>query len=283
MPTPETGNERRALRIRRVPSLFVAHGSPLAVVDKDYAATLRAFGARQKNLRAIIVVSAHWQTTETIRVSSSPTPHLIYDFSGFPSWLYNYAYQVPGDRSLAQTVAFRLQQAGVEARLDPERGFDHGVWVPLSVAFPALKVPVVQVSLPLPSRPDTLAAMGKALAPFRTENVLLVGSGGLVHNLARLAADQSDSFTEPWATAFDSWAREQAGKMDAAALADYQRLAPDAATAVPTSEHYDPLLFVMGSALPGDSVMDVYDGFRYGSLSMRSFALVGRRREDRGY
>jgi 4,5-DOPA dioxygenase extradiol len=151
------------------------------------------------------------------------------------------------------------------------------------MAFPDAVIPIVQVSLPSPSRPETLLAMGKALAPLRLENVLLVGSGGIVHNLARLQDDTPDNIADPWASEFDTWVREQAGKMDTGALVDYQRLAPHAAAAVPTPEHYDPLLFVMGTALPSDSVIDVYEGFRYGSLSLRSFALVGRRREDRGY
>ena len=278
-----SGNERRALRVRRVPSLFVAHGSPLTVVDKDCARHLAKFGSRQKNLRAIIVVSAHWETTGAIHVSSNPKPQLVYDFVGFPSWLYNFSYAATGDRALAQAIALRLQQAGVDARLDPERGLDHGVWVPLSMAFPDAVIPIVQVSLPSPSRPETLLAMGKALAPLRLENVLLVGSGGIVHNLARLQDDTPDNIADPWASEFDTWVREQAGKMDTGALVDYQRLAPHAAAAVPTPEHYDPLLFVMGTALPSDSVIDVYEGFRYGSLSLRTFALVGRRREDRGY
>jgi len=279
----ESGQERRAIRIRRVPSLFVAHGSPLTVVDKDFASTLRKFGSRQKNLRAVVIVSAHWQTTGAIHVSSHPKPQLVYDFTGFPSWLYNFAYAPPGDRALAQSVAIRLQQGGVDARLDPERGLDHGAWVPLSMAFPDAAIPVVQISLPMPSQSETLLAMGKALAPLRSENVLLIGSGGLVHNLARVQDDTPDNIADPWASEFDAWVRAQAGNMDTAALVDYQRLAPHAAAAVPTSEHYDPLLFIMGTALPGDSVMDVYDGFRYGSLSLRSFALAGRRREDRGY
>ena len=104
------------------------------------------------------------------------------------------------------------------------------------------------------------------------------GSGGLVHNLSRLQMDTPDTMIEPWAREFDWWVREQVGRMDTAALVDYRRLAPHAAAAVPTTEHFDPLLFTMGTALPGDTVMDVYEGFRYGSLSLRTMALVGRRR-----
>lgn len=283
MSPAESALDRRAARLRRVPSLFLAHGSPLTVVDKEYASALHAFAAKQRRLKAIVVVSAHWQTPGPIRVTSNPKPKLIYDFMGFPGWLYDFAYPCPGDRSLAQTVAMYLEQAGIEARLDPERGLDHGVWVPLSMAFPEATLPVVQVSLPLPADPARVVAMGRALAPLKLENTLLIGTGGIVHNLARLQMDMPDGIAEPWADQFDSWVREQAGRGDLEALTDYARRAPHAAAAVPTSEHYDPLLFAMGTALGGDTVHDIHAGFRYGSLSLRSFALVGRRREDRGY
>ncbi len=275
--------ERRASLVRRVPSLFLAHGSPMSVLDKDYTRALRAFASKQVRLRAIVVLSAHWQVTGPLRVSSSPKPELIYDFAGFPGWLYEIAYPCPGDRAVAQMTAVLLERAGFEVRLDPGRGLDHGVWVPLSVAFPEATIPVVQVSLPSPSTPDMLLTMGRALAPLRTERVLLIGTGGIVHNLARALMDESGTDAEPWAGEFDGWVRERVGALDTEALAAYRRLAPHAAEAAPTSEHFDPLLVTMGTVLPGDVVYDIYAGFRYGSLSMRSFAVTGRRREDRGF
>jgi 4,5-DOPA dioxygenase extradiol len=275
--------ERRLSRVRRVPSLFVAHGSPMSVLDKAFAGALHKFTSRQLKLRAIVVLSAHWQVPGAIRVTSSPKPPLIYDFAGFPGWLYEVAYPCPGDRAVAQMVAVMLERAGIEARLDPDRGLDHGAWVPLSLAFPAAAVPVVQVSLPLPSAPGQMLAMGRALAPLRSEHILLMATGGTVHNLGRLQADLDSPFPEPWADEFDRWVRGKVGELDAEALADYARLAPHAGAAVPTSEHFDPLLFTAGTALPGDVVYDIYEGFRYGTLSMRSFALTGRRREDRGF
>ena len=184
---------------------------------------------------------------------------------------------------MAQAVAVRLERAGIAARLEPDRGLDHGVWVPLSLAFPEATVPVVQVSLPLPSTPEMLFAMGRALAPLRSEHVLLVGTGGIVHNLARVQMDVDGPVADPWAAEFDTWVREKVGALDTESLAGYSRLAPHASAAVPTSEHFDPLLFTLGTALPGDVTYDIYEGFRYGSLSMRSFALTGRRREDRGF
>jgi len=180
-------------------------------------------------------------------------------------------------------VAVMLERAGIEARLDPDRGLDHGVWVPLSLAFPEAIVPVVQISLPKPSTPAALIAMGRALAPLRHEHILLLATGGIVHNLARLRASEETPYPDPWAAEFDAWVREKVGALDTDALADYVRLGPHANAAVPTSEHFDPLLFTAGTALPGDVVHDIYEGFRHGSLSMRSFALTGRRREDRGF
>ena len=275
--------ERRLSRVRRVPSLFLAHGSPMSVMDKDFAGALYKFASRQVKLRAIVVMSAHWEAPGAIRVTSNPKPSLIYDFAGFPGWLYEIAYPCPGDRAVAQMVAVMLERAGIEARLDPDRGLDHGVWVPLSLAFPEAIVPVVQISLPKPSTPAALIAMGRALAPLRHEHILLLATGGIVHNLARLRASEETPYPDPWAAEFDAWVREKVGALDTDALADYVRLGPHANAAVPTSEHFDPLLFTAGTALPGDVVHDIYEGFRYGSLSMRSFALTGRRREDRGF
>jgi 4,5-DOPA dioxygenase extradiol len=275
--------DRRTARVRRVPSLFLAHGSPMTVIDKEFAAALHKFTARQHRLRAIVVISAHWQTSGGLRITSNPRPTLIYDFMGFPGWLYEYAYACPGDRAVAQTVAILLERGGFEARLDPERGLDHGVWVPLSGAFPEANIPVVQVSLPLPATPSELFTMGRALAPLRTDDIMIIGTGGIVHNLAHLHADMADGTAEPWALAFDTWVRERAARLDLDALHSYQRMGPHAGAAVPTSEHFDPLLFIMGTSLPGDTFLDLYEGFRYGTLSLRSFALTGRRREDRGF
>jgi 4,5-DOPA dioxygenase extradiol len=282
-PSVQPFTERRLSRVRRVPSLFLAHGSPMSVMDKDFARALHKFASRQQKLRAIVVVSAHWQTPGAIRVTSNPKPPLIYDFAGFPGWLYEIAYPCAGDRAVAQLVAVMLERAGLEARLDPDRGLDHGAWVPLSLAFPEAHVPVIQVSLPHPSTPAMMLAMGRALALLRHEHILLIGSGGIVHNLARLQPDSDSPYPEPWAAEFDEWVRDKVGALDADALAGYARLAPHAGAAVPTTEHLDPLLFTAGTVLPGDVVYDIYEGFRYGTLSMRSFAITGRRREDRGF
>lgn len=276
-----TQHERRAVPRPRLPSVFLAHGSPLTVMDRDFAGALGKFFRRHRTLKAIIVVSAHWQTQGPVHVSSSPRPKLAYDFMGFPGWLYEVAYPCPGEPGLAQHAAILLEQAGIEARLDPDRGLDHGVWVPLSLAYPEARVPVVQVSMPDPFRPERLIALGRALAPLRYSGVMLVGTGGVTHNLTLLDPEAPNTTIEPWAEQFDAWVYERARALDAAGLAGFDQV-PEARLAVPTPEHLAPLLFIMGTAMPGDTLHDVYAGFRFGSLSMRSFALVGRRREDRG-
>ena len=149
--------------------------------------------------------------------------------------------------------------------------------MPLSLAFPSARVPVVQVSLPLPVTPEEIVEMGRALAPLRDANVLLVGSGGVVHNLHRLRFSGETHVPDPWALGFDELVREQVARLDVAALCDYRRRAPHVLESVPTPEHFEPLLFVLGAAAGGDGVRPVYEGFRYGSLSMRSFAIGGRR------
>jgi 4,5-DOPA dioxygenase extradiol len=133
---------------------------------------------------------------------------------------------------------------------------------------------MVEVSLPVPRTPDLLVAMGRALAPLREEGVLLFGSGGIVHNLHRLRWDDAGGPPEPWAAAFAAWVDERLLARDLAGLADYASRAPHANLAVPTSEHFDPLFFVLGAREVRDEVESIYEGFRYGTLSLRSFALA---------
>lgn len=272
-PPPPTGNGRR------VPALFVSHGVPASLLDQEYGNALRRFSARQLALDGILVVSAHWESLRPIRVIRAAQPALLTDFASMPSPPDCVSYPCRGDVGLADRAIGLLDAAGIPALPDSSRGLDHGAWMPISIAYPSARVPVVQVSLPAPAEPEDLLAMGRALAPLRNENVLVVGSGGVVHNLHRLRFGRDGAAPEVWARRFDGWARERIASLDAAGLAQYRRAAPHAFEAVPTPEHFAPLFFVLGTAQPGDRVYDVYEGFRYGSLSMRCFVLAGRHRE----
>ena len=243
----------------------------LAVEEDGVTTMFRRWGAELQP-RAIVIVSAHWEATGPVRVTGAERPALLHDFSGFPPELYDLRYPSPGDPALAADIVRRLEAGGVKASLDPRRGIDHGAWVPLLHAFPDAKLPVLQVSLPVPRTPERVAQAGKALAPLRKEGVLLIGSGGLVHNLRRVRFENKQAPIDAWAGEFDRWVGQRLGSLDAAALEDYRR-APHAAESVPTTEHFDPAFFVLGAALPGDRLASLYEGFHYGNLSMRSFEV----------
>ncbi|MEP6768186.1 MAG: class III extradiol ring-cleavage dioxygenase [Acidobacteriota bacterium] len=259
------------------PAFFVSHGAPTLALetDGDYARALRAFCAAMPAPRALVVFSGHFQEAEPIRITSGVRPPLLYDFGGFAEEMYRIRYDAPGDPALAARIWSLLAASGFDAALDPKRPWDHGAWVPLRLAFPEARVPVVEVSLPAGASPETLLRIGAALAPLRDEDVLLIGSGGIVHNLRRVRLGNPGAGVEPWAEEFDRWVAQRLEKMEIPALQEYARLAPHAALAVPTSEHFDPLFVVLGARRPSDRIVPVYEGFQYGTLSLRSFGLQG--------
>jgi 4,5-DOPA dioxygenase extradiol len=260
--------------MQRFPACFVSHGAPTAALDDDaYTRALAAFAQAQPAPRAVVVVSAHWEAHGPVRVNAVARPPLIYDFGGFPDALYRLSYPAPGAPDLAAEVTALLQAAGIDTAQEASRGWDHGVWVPLRLMYPAAAVPVVEVSLPVPRTPARIMAMGAALAPLRDRGVLLFGSGGIVHNLRRLRFGEKQPPVDDWAVAFDEWVRTRLEQLDAAGLAGYRDSAPHAALAAPTTEHFDPLFFVLGARADADRIAPIFEGFEYGSLSMRSFAL----------
>lgn len=259
--------------MHRFPAVFVSHGAPsVALEDDDYTHALRRFGAGVGSPEAILVASAHWEARAPLRINAQPRPPLIYDFGGFPEPLYRLTYPAPGAPELAEETAALLTRAGIPNALERDRGWDHGVWVPLRIAFPGADVPVVEISLPVPRTPADLIAIGRALAPLR-DRVLILGSGGVVHNLSLLHWGTKDAPVDGWARGFDDWVgvRLEAGDLDT--LAGYRAAAPDAARAVPTAEHFDPLLLIVASAGEDERASPIYDGFHYGNLSMRCFTI----------
>ena len=254
----------------REPVLFVSHGAPTVALERGpYADALAGFGAAHPAPRAIAVVSAHWTAAGAVGITSAERHRLIYDFGGFPDALYALQYPAPGAPDVAARAARLLEAAGFSTRLDPVRGLDHGAWIPLRLAWPEARVPVVQLALP-DAPPESLLRFGAALAPLRDDGVLLVASGGLVHNLARVRF--GDPATDPWARAFDAWVAERVDLLDAAGLSRW-RERPEAPLAAPTSEHLDPVLVAVGARAPEDRPATLYAGFQHGNLSMRSFAL----------
>jgi 4,5-DOPA dioxygenase extradiol len=236
-----------------------------------HAEALRAFGQRHSNPRAILMISAHWQVSRPLRVTAWDSMPLLYDFGSFPDELYRIQYPAPGDPGLAARISSTLRAEDQDTTFDTVRGLDHGAWVPARLAWPEAKIPVLQLSMPFLS-PQELFQLGRALRPLRDENILIAGTGGIVHNLSRVRMADKNAPVDSWAAAFDSWVAEQVEQRAIEKLFDYRRIAPHARLSVPTTEHFDPLFIVLGTAWPDDPLGTIYQGFHHGNLSMRSFA-----------
>lgn len=252
------------------PVLFLAHGSPmLALEGGAWGEAVSACGRSLPSLRGILVCSAHWEAPGPFRLSSAERPGLLHDFGGFPEALYALDYPAPGSPALAGQALSLLASAELEAVLDPQRPLDHGAWVPLRYLRPSADIPVVQISLPLPRSPELLLAAGRALAPLREQGVLILGSGGVVHNLRRLGWTD-DSGPQPWARDFQAWVGGCLAAGDLASLQGWRK-GPGAAESVPTSEHLDPLFLALGAS--SSRPEPLFEGWQLGSLSLGSFRL----------
>lgn len=260
------------------PALFVSHGAPTAALARDsYRDALAAF-AKKVPPSAIMVLSAHWLTEGAVEVTAiAGNNGTIHDFSGFPDELYRMAYPAPGSEPLARIAAVLLAEKKIPAALNHARGLDHGAWVPLTIMYPESNVPVAQISIPWPSTPEMLFAMGEALRPLRARGVLLVGSGGMTHNLSLMAGVEKDAAPLKEAAAFDAWVAAKVHNRDAAELFEYLPLAPHAAAMHPTAEHLLPLFFTLGCARDDDRLETVFEGFHHAAFSMRSFAFTAAR------
>jgi 4,5-DOPA dioxygenase extradiol len=252
------------------PSLFLSHGAPTLAVE-DVSET-RAWAALAKELprpKAILVISAHWDT-DTPATSTVDQPETIHDFYGFPPQLYEQRYRAPGAPSLADRAAKLLQAANLSCALDGERGLDHGAWVPLKWMYPEADIPATQLSVQSRRGPRHHYEVGRALAPLRDEGVLVLGSGGIVHNLRELEWHMRGQ-KEPisWAREFNDWIaqRVQQGAMED--LIDYRNKAPSAARSHPTEEHFDPFFVAMGAG--GLPARRLELGFDLGSLGMDGY------------
>jgi 4,5-DOPA dioxygenase extradiol len=216
------------------------------------------------------MVSAHWDTPAPA-VSGAPRLEAIHDFAGFPEALYRIRYQPPGDPALAARVASLLGAAGQACRVDPGRGIDHGGWVPLRWMYPDADVPVTPLSVQSPSGAAHHLALGRALAPLRAEGVLVIGSGGIVHNLRELDWSGRGEAPADWAAAFNDWIAGKVAGGGIDDLADYRRLAPHAERAHPTEEHLMPFFVALGAG--GLPAKRMALGFDMGSLGMDCFAF----------
>jgi len=251
------------------PSLFVSHGSPMFAVEPGLLGPrLHALGESLTDVRAVLVVSPHWQTRGGVRVMTSARPETIHDFGGFPPVLYTLRYNVDGAPELAAQAAKLLTAAGFDVAIDPDRGLDHGAWVPLRHLRPQGDVPSFQVSLPHDIDAAGALRLGAALAPLREQGVLIVGSGSMTHNLYEFRQHIRDP---EYAQQFADWVNAAVERRDVEGLVDYRRRAPHAQRAHPTEEHYLPLLVALGASKTTDAARFIEGGMTYGVLSMDSY------------
>ncbi|WP_122501107.1 DODA-type extradiol aromatic ring-opening family dioxygenase [Pseudomonas viridiflava] len=247
------------------PSLFISHGSPmLALQPGESGPALARLAAEMPRPRAIVMVSAHWESHELL-VNGNPQPETWHDFGGFAAELFAVQYPAPGLPDLTREVVELLAASDLPARIDSRRPFDHGVWVPLSLMYPQADIPVVQISLPSRQGPELQTRVGKALAGLRADGVLIIGSGSITHNLGELNWNGDSARVEPWAQAFRDWMIDKLARDDESALHQYRSLAPHAVRAHPSDEHLLPLYFARGA---GDEFSIAHQGFTMGALGM---------------
>ena len=262
-------SERSTLE-SRMPALYIGHGAPPLLDDPTWSGQLATWAANLPRPRAILIVSAHWESAP-VSLSASGAP-LVYDFGGFDAKYYRMTYETPDATELATRVA-AMMPAGEPIHQHTSRGLDHGAWVPLKIMYPEADIPVLQMSLPTDD-PVRLMALGERLRPLRDEGVLIIGSGFLTHGLPFLTEWRIDASVPGWSADFDAWAGEAMTRGDVDALASYKSRAPGMPYAHPTVEHYTPLFVTLGAAsTPDEPGIQVIDGFWMG-LSKRSMQVA---------
>ncbi len=245
----------------RMPALYLSHGAPPLADDPLWPGQLAAWSASLPRPTAILMVSAHWEEAPLAIGATEPVP-LVYDFWGFPEHYYQVTYAAPGAPQLAASVRKLLRGAASDTPVQdvPDRGLDHGAYVPLVEMFPDADVPVLQISMPTLD-PRKLMEIGRRLAPLRDEGVLIVGSGFFTHNLAALR----QSGIPGWSSEFDDWGRQALAAGDVDALLDFENKAPAGRLAHPRTEHFAPLFVTLGAAADElGSGRSVIDGFWLG-------------------
>lgn len=257
-----------------LPVLFVPHGAPTFALRPGAAGkVLRQTAAAMPRARAVVVVSAHWDTPQPC-VGFAQLPETIHDFRGFPESLYAMRYPATGCREGSADVLALLIDAGFAARADESRGLDHGAWLPLQLMFPDADVPVIPLSIQAHEGPEHHLRLGRALAPLAHQGVLLLASGNLTHNLRdyQVAARNGGALPD-YVREFADWTWQHLSAGATAALLDYRRQAPAAVRAHPSEEHLLPLFVALGAGGPGAAVARLHAGVDDFVLAMDAFAF----------
>ena len=252
-----------------LPTLFVSHGSPmLAIQDSPARRFLEGLGRALPRPKAILVVSAHWESQAGPAISLAQDPETIHDFGGFPPALFAIQYPAHGSPEVATQVAQRLENAGYPVSLSPQRGLDHGAWVPLMLMYPDADIPAFQLSVLHGASSAEHERLGQALTGLGNEGVLAIGSGSLTHNLREFRGQELDAPVPDWVSDFSNWMKQALQQDRRDALLDYRRQAPHAERNHPTEEHLMPLFVAMGAAGPEAKATQLHSSYEYGILAM---------------
>jgi len=256
-----------------LPALYLSHGAPPLFDDGVWLRQLFDWAQSLPKPRSVLIVSAHWETAPLCLSAPAANTPLVYDFGGFHPRYYTMRYPTPDASVLAHRIAAAMPDAE-PVHQHPNRGLDHGAWVPAMLAWPAADIPIFQLSIQPQESPAHHLALGRKLAPLREEGVLVMGSGSATHNLRALVRGAQPAEPEPCAQAFDDWLAEAVAKGDEEALADYRGRAPYAREAHPTDEHFLPLHVAYGAAGEGARGKPLHRSFTLGNLSMASYAFA---------
>lgn len=255
----------------RMPAIFFGHGNPMnALDDNAHTRAWAALGAALPRPKAVLCISAHWYLPATA-VTAAERPRTIHDFGGFPRELYQVQYPAPGAPELAERVARLLEPSPVG--MDRSWGLDHGTWSVLAHVYPEADVPVVQLSIDETKEARWHYELAKRLTPLREEGVLIIGSGNIVHNLHTYSWGKRAVEPYDWAVRFETMARERLGAGDFDPLVAYETLGRDAMLAVPTPDHYLPLIYVLAQHRQDEPISFPTAGFDGGSISMLAVRL----------
>ncbi len=254
-----------------MPALYIGHGAPLLLDDPIWSSEIAAITKKFEKPKAILIVSAHWESAPISISSATAGTPLVYDFGGFAQKFYEMTYETPDATALAARIAAMMPDN--EPLHQSTRGLDHGAWVPLKIMYPDADIPVLQMSMPT-SDPGKLIQIGKRLQPLRDEGVLIIGSGFMTHGLPFLRDWSINAAVPDWSSDFDQWAADALSRGDVDALASYKDLAPAVQYAHPTVEHFTPLFVTLGAATNPESISEtLVEGFWMG-LSKRSLLVA---------
>ncbi len=244
----------------------------LAFGEDGFSDMLEKFATSIPKPKAIIFISAHSVSSETVHVLSTLKNEIIHDFSGFPPELYQVQYDCGGSPEVAEQTVQLLKKHGFQTKIETDSPLDHGIWVPMKHLYPKGDVPIVKVTLPLNLSPALILKLGHALAPLREEGVMIIGTGGAVHNLRELRWSHKNLEGAAWAKEFEEWLITTLKKKDVDAIVNAEEH-PHFFQSHPSDEHFLPILSTIGAALPGDEFEILHRGIEYFSLSMLTFSL----------